>query len=132
MVLHSAAKNRKAYKGMLEHIFKTIDDDDSGRITIQEFEEHFHDQAVQSFLEAVDVQVDDAWTLFRILDKDNDYGISVEEFIDGCLGMRGLAKAIDVAGLRHDNQIMRSMLQELAQHVNSIRKPKRMPHPEQQ
>ena len=44
--------------------------DGSGTITIKEFEKGFHVETTKALFEALGLKAEDAWTLFRSLDKD--------------------------------------------------------------
>eukprot|EP00930_Biecheleria_cincta_P045276 TRINITY_DN31208_c0_g1_i2.p2 TRINITY_DN31208_c0_g1~~TRINITY_DN31208_c0_g1_i2.p2 ORF type:complete len:141 (+),score=27.64 TRINITY_DN31208_c0_g1_i2:586-1008(+) len=117
IVVADVQRDRSRFENMLSHVFSKIDDDGSGCITISEFESHFEDQAVQAFFLALDLEAADAWTLFRCLDQDSDHGLTIAEFVDGCLQIRGTAKAIDLAGVRRELRHVKGMMKKLAQKV---------------
>eukprot|EP00931_Biecheleriopsis_adriatica_P048816 TRINITY_DN28209_c0_g1_i1.p1 TRINITY_DN28209_c0_g1~~TRINITY_DN28209_c0_g1_i1.p1 ORF type:complete len:177 (-),score=44.75 TRINITY_DN28209_c0_g1_i1:288-818(-) len=83
-------------------IFRQIDTDKSGSITIGEFEKHFNDREVRGLFASLEIDAADAWTLFRALDVDGDNEVFAEEFLEGCMFMRGAAKSIDLASFRRD------------------------------
>ena len=85
-----------------------MDDDKSGKLSLANFEKHFQDEEVRVLFEALDIGVTDAWTLFLSLDHNEDYEIEAEEFLEGCLQLRGAAKAIDLFMLRR--QVAKLML----------------------
>ena len=58
--------------------------------------------------------------LFNLLDADDSGSISVKEFIQGCLRLRGQAKSIDVATLIY-------MTKRMASGRHSLRVSKRIP-----
>ena len=43
-----------------------------------------------------------AWSFFKLLDLDSGGAVEIEEFLMGCLRLRGSARAIDIAKLIHD------------------------------
>mmetsp|Transcript_43679 Transcript_43679/g.91209 ORF Transcript_43679/g.91209 Transcript_43679/m.91209 type:complete len:138 (-) Transcript_43679:5-418(-) len=65
-------------------------------------EEKFHPPAVQAYFEVLGLDVWDAWSFFKLLDLDNGGEVEVEEFLMGCLRLRGPARAIDVGKVIHD------------------------------
>eukprot|EP00931_Biecheleriopsis_adriatica_P011565 TRINITY_DN112646_c0_g1_i1.p1 TRINITY_DN112646_c0_g1~~TRINITY_DN112646_c0_g1_i1.p1 ORF type:complete len:675 (+),score=134.36 TRINITY_DN112646_c0_g1_i1:117-2141(+) len=77
-------------------LFKSLDRDDSGAITMNEIKEHMGSPAVQEFFRTIDVDVSEAEVLFEILDISGDGEIDKEEFISGCLRLQGVARAIDL------------------------------------
>lgn len=82
--------------------FKSIDTDNSGDLTIKELEEHIQNDTIQSYFAHMKLDVDKAWDIFRLLDDDMSGAVSVEEFVNGCLKLRGPAKATDVAGVMYE------------------------------
>lgn len=54
--------------------FEGLRQDGSGTITIKEFERGFHVQTTKALFEALGLKAEDAWTLFRSLDKEMSRG----------------------------------------------------------
>ena len=48
------------------------------------------------------MEVWDAWSFFKLLDEDAGGAVEIEEFLQGCLRLRGQARATDVVRLVHD------------------------------
>eukprot|EP00435_Cladocopium_sp_Y103_P041521 s66_g11.t1 len=46
----------------------------------------------------------DAWSFFKLLDRDGGGSVEIEEFLKGCLRFRGQARAIDIGQLIHDQE----------------------------
>ena len=78
------------------------------------------------------MEVWDAWSFFKLLDLDSGGAVEIEEFLMGCLRLRGSARAIDIAKLIHDqawllkNQshfwtFVEVQLQELRQQLKQLR-----------
>ena len=84
----------------LTKLFQKMDDEGNGSLTLAHFEKHFQDEEVKVLFEALELGATDAWTLFLSLDHNEDYQILPEEFLEGCLRLRGTAKAIDIFMLR--------------------------------
>lgn len=100
MAVQNVLMNRQRFEGMLMDLFRQIDEDGSGKITIGEFEGHFEDEAVKFLLHGLELEVEDAWTLFNLLDQDGDHDIDAGEFLDGCMHLKGNAKALEVAKVK--------------------------------
>jgi len=47
--------------------------------------------------QSLDLSARDSWTLFKLLDEEGNGDINLMEFMEGCLRLRGPAKALDIA-----------------------------------
>jgi len=104
LIVHSLIMNKKAYIDKIKNLFTSLDGDDSGHITLKELEKLMKDETLQAHFEALDLDVNDAWTLFKLIDQDNQHTIDIEEFVMGCMKLRGTAKTMDMARLQADNR----------------------------
>merc|ERR1712226_5263 len=75
--------------------------DNSGYITKEEFMSLIDEPKVQAYFATLDLNAEDAISLFRMLDEgsEEDEGIDVEDFVNGCLRLKGPAKSYDCARL---------------------------------
>jgi hypothetical protein len=90
---------------LVKHVYKLFqiaDQDHSAEISWQEFEEHLQDKAMDEYFKAIDLSRRDAQQLFKLLDTDQSGTISVEEFVRGCLRLKGPARSVDLAALVYD------------------------------
>jgi len=87
-------------KAQFKAMFETIDTNETGTIDMKEFETHLNDEKADGFFVLLDIDSSDAWTLFKLLDRDDSDVIDAEEFVDGCLKLKGPARAIDMACLQ--------------------------------
>mmetsp|Transcript_93909 Transcript_93909/g.205617 ORF Transcript_93909/g.205617 Transcript_93909/m.205617 type:complete len:732 (-) Transcript_93909:67-2262(-) len=101
-VASSVISARKAYADNLRALFKTVDEDQSGLITLTELERLLTNERMRAHLTALEIDVSDAWTLFRLLDTNRSGSIEVEEFLQGCEHLKGHAKGIDLATLNFE------------------------------
>jgi len=85
-------------------IFKMGDQDQSGEISWAEFLKTLEDPSNTRYFSDIGINVAEAQSLFELLDADCSGSISVQEFIQGCLRLRGQAKAIDLATLIYMNK----------------------------
>merc|ERR1740121_501202 len=98
--LHS--KKNTAWR--LKAIFDEADTDGSGAITFDEFERHLSDRRVRAHLASLGLEVDKAESLFRLLDVDDSNSIGLQEFVVGCVRLKGGAKSIDLITLMYENK----------------------------
>lgn len=104
---------RRKYMRSIQKVFSTMDLDKNGSISIQEFEHHIQQESAQAYLAAMDIDVNDAWMLFKLLDTDGTNVIEFDEFVDGCLRLRGTAKGVDVAKVIYDHKSMQRKLNKI-------------------
>merc|ERR1740121_432645 len=116
--LHS--KKNTAWR--LKTIFKEADTDCSGAITFEEFERHLSDRRVRAHLASLGLEVDKAEGLFRLLDMDDSGSIGLEEFVIGCMRLKGGAKSIDLVTLMYENKRLlaqfRALIDTLKGHMS--------------
>eukprot|EP00930_Biecheleria_cincta_P070725 TRINITY_DN5833_c0_g1_i1.p1 TRINITY_DN5833_c0_g1~~TRINITY_DN5833_c0_g1_i1.p1 ORF type:complete len:530 (+),score=90.81 TRINITY_DN5833_c0_g1_i1:119-1708(+) len=106
--------DRQRYVQRLSDMFGQFDDSGDGKCTLVEFERHLADTKMQALLRSLDIEVRDALLLFELLDNDGSGEIDMEEFITGCITLRGPAKAVHVEKLKrlHD-QMSRKMAEAM-------------------
>jgi len=86
----------------VKRIFKEADSDQSGHMTFKEFYKHLENPWVRAYFSGLDLDVSDARIIFTLLDVDGDDHVSIDEFVDGALKMKGSAKSIDMMALMFD------------------------------
>lgn len=104
--------NRDKFLADLERLFLAIDRDRSGTIDLQEFESHLADGQLQVYFALLEIDIADAWTLFKLLDEDQSGIIDIRKFADGCMELRGQAKAIQIAKLSQEHAQFRRQVGE--------------------
>lgn len=82
----------------VREIFQTVDGGiKEGCMNLDQFLQKLHTPQMQEFLKGIDVDPSDAKGLFRLLDVDDSGVVEADEFLSGCLRLRGPAKALDAA-----------------------------------
>lgn len=93
-------------------------------LTWDGFAKRLGEPGVDKYFTAMDIDIADARGLFLLLDTDESGEVDSEEFIQGCLRLRGPAKSIDVATLLYFNKRMfgwwRTNMQSLGESVDRI------------
>jgi len=54
-----------------------------------------------AFFAALEIEADLAWDVFKLIDTDEGGSLDIDEFVTGCLRLRGPAKSLDVAKLHY-------------------------------
>jgi len=103
--VESALKNTKEETDidMVNHLYKVFGDACEPiagmdcRITLEEFEGQLENPRLQAYFRSIDLDLSEARGLFELLDIDETGSIDVEDFVMGCLRLRGPAKSINLA-----------------------------------
>lgn len=91
-----AAAQLESYIHRIRGFFKQADVQQSGTLSWDEFKSTLEKPKVRSYFEALDLDLSQAHVLFDLLDTDQSGSVTVEEFIEGCVRLRGHARSIDV------------------------------------
>lgn len=100
-VVQSILADKQAHLQKIRDLFGKLGDQD-GVITYTMFEEKINSPAVREYFESLGLDVWDAWTFFKLLDQDAGGAIEIEEFLMGCLRLRGQARAMELAKIIQD------------------------------
>jgi len=78
----------------LQNLFRSMDKDQSDTITLVEFQEGLRRESVRVEFSKVGIEVPDADAFFCLLDTDGSNQLEIDEFVMGCLRLRGTANAV--------------------------------------
>jgi len=105
MIQDEIAKE-KSYVQDVRRVFDEADAAKTGSINREQFEEHLGDKRVKAFFGALEIEASEARGLFRLLDMDNSGTVDRDEFVRGCLRLKGNARGVDIATLMFENKRM--------------------------
>ncbi|CAJ1376603.1 unnamed protein product, partial [Effrenium voratum] len=94
-------RERSEFQTKLAEFFLEADVDGSGCVSRDEFQVILKDKNAASFLDSLDLQVSDAHRLFDLLD-DGSGQVTYQEFLDGCMRLKGQARSQDVISILHE------------------------------
>merc|ERR1719393_81329 len=77
----------------MKQLLKVTDKDDSGDISWEEFEEQLDNPDMLEYFKCIDVDASEGRAIFCILDSEETGEIKSEDFVTGCLKLRGPARA---------------------------------------
>mmetsp|Transcript_64377 Transcript_64377/g.177932 ORF Transcript_64377/g.177932 Transcript_64377/m.177932 type:complete len:194 (-) Transcript_64377:172-753(-) len=80
----------------LRDLFGVLDENKNGMISWCELEEHLDDPKLKAFFRDIDIDLSEAQGLFLLLDRNGSGTIDADEFLTGCLRLRGPAKSLDM------------------------------------
>jgi len=110
LATQSMLANKERYVHRLRQLFREFDKDGTGNITILDFLRHLKDEKVKAYFDALELDASDAWAMFKLMDSDMGNTIDVEEFVEGCMKLRGPAKSVDLHKLSKEHQRMAKRL----------------------
>jgi voltage-gated sodium channel len=87
----------------VKRIFKEADMDGSGTLSCAELSKHLQHPWVKAYFSGLDIDPSDAVIIFALIDKDGTDSVSIDEFVDGTMKLKGNAKSIDVLSMMFDN-----------------------------
>lgn len=108
--LESVQSEKEKYFRAVRRLFTQLDENSDGGITKKEFERAWSDPVLQTVFDALEISSTDAWDLFRQLDRDGSGEVDVDEFLEGCMMIKGPARSIDVVCIKKDLMLLREKL----------------------
>mmetsp|Transcript_70616 Transcript_70616/g.111952 ORF Transcript_70616/g.111952 Transcript_70616/m.111952 type:complete len:257 (+) Transcript_70616:2-772(+) len=103
MMIQQHLAEKELFVAEMYKVFN-VKDKESQMMSIADFERVLEDKKTKNKLEVMQLDITDAWELFKLLDSDDSCMVDVDEFVQGCLRLKGMAKAIDVAKLTYDTR----------------------------
>jgi hypothetical protein len=119
LVVQELVMDRQKWVQKLQDLFRRLDVDKSGFLTIKEFECLLRDDRVQGYFSSMELDTSDAWALFKLLVNEDTHVVYTEDFVEGCLRLKGNAKGMDMAKLLHDNKFLLKKLSAFMTYVET-------------
>mmetsp|Transcript_42148 Transcript_42148/g.98320 ORF Transcript_42148/g.98320 Transcript_42148/m.98320 type:complete len:544 (-) Transcript_42148:110-1741(-) len=126
VALKEKSRRTRVYKEKLREVFFAADKDGDGNLTPEEFFATVDLPKVRSYLSLLEVNIKDCEPLFEILD-DGDGVITIEEFCQGILHMKGPASALDIVMLQRENRRIQIACTEIRRTLKNFVKVLQMP-----
>uniref|UniRef100_A0A7S0B6Y0 EF-hand domain-containing protein n=1 Tax=Pyrodinium bahamense TaxID=73915 RepID=A0A7S0B6Y0_9DINO len=102
IIVQEELESKREYFRQMKEVFDELDDDNTGCISEKEFEAKLNDERVIAYFNALKLDVNDAHTLFMLLDYDQSGEISIEEFVAGCHKLKGESRSLDIAIIQYE------------------------------
>jgi len=112
-------KDRLRVLNHLREFFEQSDEDGSGTLTVEEVQNAMKDPDAMAQLKLVDLPLDDPQEIFTLLDIDNSGELSIDEFISGCMRIKGAAKSKDLLAVQIAVDTLGTKFSELNQIIES-------------
>mmetsp|Transcript_3285 Transcript_3285/g.9302 ORF Transcript_3285/g.9302 Transcript_3285/m.9302 type:complete len:559 (-) Transcript_3285:138-1814(-) len=110
ILVNEELEAKKQFENRIRDVFEEMDDGGEGQISLQDFEARLDDERVIAYFNALTLEVRDARKLFKLLDYDQSGTIDVDEFLTGCMRLRGGSRAFDQAVMQMEIQWMAEAL----------------------
>jgi len=95
-MIHEERRSQQCLVTNMINLFHSFDDNDTGTISVDEFEKHQSRPEVRAYFAQLDLDVSDLWQFMKTLsDMSPNEGVEIEAFVEGCLRMRGSARRAD-------------------------------------
>eukprot|EP00812_Abedinium_dasypus_P010367 NODE_398_length_1599_cov_384.083549.p1 GENE.NODE_398_length_1599_cov_384.083549~~NODE_398_length_1599_cov_384.083549.p1 ORF type:complete len:453 (+),score=196.39 NODE_398_length_1599_cov_384.083549:3-1361(+) len=98
---------------IIRNAFHHLDTDESGTLSLAELDAHLHDQLLQEYLCALEINTEEAKALFDILNIDGTDAVDIDAFIEGVQKLTSSVKAIDVYSIMNQNMKVFHMVGDL-------------------
>merc|ERR1719409_416309 len=95
-VKRAQERDRQRVFDHLLEIFEAADEDGSGTLTLGEVQKAINKPEIYNKLKMIEFPVEDPKQVFMLLDYNNSCELSIDEFIAGCIRMKGTAKSKDL------------------------------------
>merc|ERR1719456_1612873 len=86
-------------------------DDADLYMTWDDFHDNVDSVQMQDYFKSLDVDPSDARGIFCLLDQDNVGRVTFEQFVSGCVRLRGQAKSLDMAIMLYELRHMRARIE---------------------
>ena len=100
--IHSHIDSKHLCTEQLASISKLINIRGTGKVSLEEFEECRPDEQLHAYLASTVLTANEAFSLFKSLDRENEHLRPVDDFVIGCPEFLGQARTIDVAGMMYE------------------------------
>lgn len=99
LVIQEHISKKSSYAAKLQKLFNSIDVHCSGAITLVDLEQALANIQIRGFLESLEIDAADPWEIFSLLDSTGNHAVNLEDFVCGCLRLRGQATSLELAKL---------------------------------
>jgi len=122
-VIQLRLAEKQNFVDRLHYLFHELDSSNDGCISLSEFESHLKNEHMQAMLQTFEIDNADAWTLFKLLDTDGGGSVDIDEFVDGCIRLKGGAKSIQMAQIMYHHKWIMDKLTDLSNTIQKQLKP---------
>jgi len=104
---------KQRYLAEMRDMFREMDEDNSGTLSMEEIDAYFEDPRGRSYFSAIGLDAADTERLFGLLNCNVDGTVSIDEFLHGCMRLKGPARSIDVQQLLMDVRTLKMRVDDM-------------------
>jgi hypothetical protein len=127
IVIHEELEAKQTYLEQMRDVFDEMDTDNTGCISLAEFEKSLDDQSVIAYFNSLKLDVSDARMLFQLMDHDRSDSVSITEFLSGCYKLQGESRSLDTKLMQCEVRFLKGLLLEFSETLDEIRDMQRIP-----
>jgi len=125
--IQAQMEEESSYVNQLRTIFERSDTDHSMCMTEGELAKLMDEDDFNTQLECLGIHPTEAHGLFKLLDDDDSGSVTIEEFLSGCIRLKGTAKAIDMITLLFETNKISKKIGKLTRIVQELQGPDQGP-----
>jgi len=120
LIIKAEMAHLTTYLEKVRTFFSEADMDGSGKLSLDEFKSHLDNRRVCAYFHALGIDVSQGESVFHLLDNDDSHMLSLNEFLAGCMRLKGHAKSLDLNLLLHETRRLSRRISELQEIVAPI------------
>jgi len=121
IIIMEELRKKAMYVKRFKNIWRQLDDDNSGDVSLKEIVYHMSDPSLSAFMSNLEVDICDVVQFFEALSHDGEILVDADTFVDGCLKLKGWARSVDLYGfvqvnrkqMAQQDMLVRRCLQEV-------------------
>jgi len=103
-----------------QEVFSEMDETNRNEVSIEDLESALAEKKLGTFMESLGISTNDIWGLFILIDADHNGVVDIDEFVNGCMNLRGNAKSLQVAKMSYENKLTRQTIKDLTEDMSEI------------
>jgi len=120
-VIECQLADKTRFVDTLTELFSQVDTSCDGKCSKQEFEALCGDDHMRDLFRTLDIETRDALALFAMMDPDGTGELNLEDFIHGCITLRGSAKAVHMEQALMEGRGSMQKLDQVARMLEEVR-----------
>jgi len=112
------------YVKQLQAVFLETNTSSSGTLSWETFQRQMGDERIRAYLASLELDLSELRSVFSIMDHGGKGSLTIDEFVWGCMRLKGTAKSVDLCTLlfehRQSRRLLEAFTERLTQTVHEI------------